>query len=280
MTRYMKIPLLFIFSLYTLFISHPTFAASASCNDQQKQVNLSNNMPTLLEFYYGPIKSIIITSTLPEKGRFKAYKGEIQFDECGSLTKFDSSTQEYIHERIETNLVRMSVPYNIKYKYQLKSLHKVYTLYLHELYGKNSQNQLINKTSHFYDGDGSLIGTDFSKIVYDANKIASETIIESNAENQGSTIYYSYDNEGRLLKAIDNDEVMLEFNYSKEGKILHQMQIFTSLYDDIREYDFTCQEWDKYNNCLTWNMVSEVRKDGSIIDTSTAVVYNKFEYYE
>lgn len=280
MTRYMKIPLLFIFSLYTLFISHPTFAASASCNDQQKQVNLSNNMPTLLEFYYGPIKSIIITSTLPEKGRFKAYKGEIQFDECGSLTKFDSSTQEYIHERIETNLVRMSVPYNIKYKYQLKSLHKVYTLYLHELYGKNSQNQLINKTSHFYDGDGSLIGTDFSKIVYDANKIASETIIESNAENQGSTIYYSYDNEGRLLKAVDNDEVMLEFNYSKEGKILHQMQIFTSLYDDIREYDFTCQEWDKYNNCLTWNMVSEVRKDGSIIDTSTAVVYNKFEYYE
>lgn len=280
MTRYMKIPLLFIFSLYTLFISYPTFAASASCNDQQKQVNLSNNMPTLLEFYYGPIKSIIITSTLPEKGRFKAYKGEIQFDECGSLTKFDSSTQEYIHERIETNLVRMSVPYNIKYKYQLKSLHKVYTLYLHELYGKNSQNQLINKTSHFYDGDGSLIGTDFSKIVYDANKIASETIIESNAENQGSTIYYSYDNEGRLLKAIDNDEVMLEFNYSKEGKILHQMQIFTSLYDDIREYDFTCQEWDKYNNCLTWNMVSEVRKDGSIIDISTAVVYNKFEYYE
>ncbi|WP_368570594.1 hypothetical protein [Acinetobacter baumannii] len=276
----MKIPLLFIFSLYTLFISHPTFAASASCNDQQKQVNLSNNMPTLLEFYYGPIKSIIITSTLPEKGRFKAYKGEIQFDECGSLTKFDSSTQEYIHERIETNLVRMSVPYNIKYKYQLKSLHKVYTLYLHELYDKNNQNQLINKTSHFYDGDGSLIGTDFSKIVYDANKIASETIIESNAENQGSTIYYSYDNEGRLLKAIDNDEVMLEFNYSKEGKILHQMQIFTSLYDDIREYDFTCQEWDKYNNCLTWNMVSEVRKDGSIIDTSTAVVYNKFEYYE
>ena len=145
----MKLSLLFIFSLYTLFISLPAFATSTSCKDLQKQVNQSNNMPTLLEFYYGPIKSIIITSTLPEKGRFKAYKGEIQFDECGSLTKFDSSTQEYIHERIETNLVRMSTPYNIKYKYQLKSLHKVYTLYLNEIYGKNSQNHLINKTSHF-----------------------------------------------------------------------------------------------------------------------------------
>lgn len=280
MTHYMKLSLLFIFSLYTLFISLPAFATSTSCKDLQKQVNQSNNMPTLLEFYYGPIKSIIITSTLPEKGRFKAYKGEIQFDECGSLTKFDSSTQEYIHERIETNLVRMSTPYNIKYKYQLKSLHKVYTLYLNEIYGKNSQNQLINKTSHFYDGDGTLIGTDFSKIVYDGSKIASEKIIESSAENQGSTIYYSYDNKGRLLKAIDNNEVMLEFNYGEDGKILHQTQIFTSLYDDIREYDSTCQEWDKYNNCLTWNMVSEVRKDGKIIDTSTAILYNKFEYYE
>ncbi|MBI6337747.1 MULTISPECIES: hypothetical protein [Proteus] len=276
----MKLSLLFIFSLYTLFISLPVFATSTSCKVLQKQVNQSNNMPTLLEFYYGPIKSISITSTLPENGRFKAYKGEIQFDECGSLTKFDSSTQEYIHERIETNLVRMSTPYNIKYKYQLKSLHKIYTLYLNEIYGKNSQNQLINKTSHFYDGDGTLIGTDFSKIVYDGNKIASETIIESSAENQGSTIYYSYDNKGRLLKAIDNNEVMLEFNYGEDDKILHQTQIFTSLYDDIREYDSTCQEWDKYNNCLTWNMVSEVRKDDTIIDTSTAIVYNKFEYYE
>ncbi|MBI6218215.1 hypothetical protein ACNARK_16235 [Proteus sp. DFP240708] len=276
----MKLSLLFIFSLYTLFISLPVFATSTSCKVLQKQVNQSNNMPTLLEFYYGPIKSISITSTLPENGRFKAYKGEIQFDECGSLTKFDSSTQEYIHERIETNLVRMSTPYNIKYKYQLKSLHKLYTLYLNEIYGKNSQNQLINKTSHFYDGDGTLIGTDFSKIVYDGNKIASETIIESSAENQGSTIYYSYDNKGRLLKAIDNNEVMLEFNYGEDDKILHQTQIFTSLYDDIREYDSTCQEWDKYNNCLTWNMVSEVRKDDTIIDTSTAIVYNKFEYYE
>ncbi|MBG6029321.1 MULTISPECIES: hypothetical protein [Proteus] len=276
----MKLSLLSIFSLCTLFMSLPVFATSTSCKDQQKQVNQSNNMPTLLEFYYGPIKSIIITSTLPEKGRFKAYKGEIQFDECGSLTKFDSSTQEYIHERIETNLVRMSTPYNIKYKYQLKSLHKIYTLYLNEIYGKNDQNQLINKTSHFYDGDGKLIGTDFSEIFYDGSKIASETIIESNAENQGSTIYYSYDNKGRLLKAIDNNEVILEFNYGKDDKILHQTQIFTSLYDDIREYDSTCQEWDKYNNCLTWKMVSEVRKDGTIIDTSTAIVYNKFEYYE
>ncbi|ATN00203.1 MULTISPECIES: hypothetical protein [Proteus] len=276
----MKLSLLFIFSLYTLFISLPAFAMPASCDKSQKQVNQSNNMPAMLEFYYGPIKSIIITSTLPEKGRFKAYKGEVRFDECGSLTKFDSSTQEYIHERIETNLVRMSTPYNIKYKYQLKSLHKIYTLYLHEVYGKNNQNQLIDKTSHFYDGDGSLIGTDFSKIFYDGSKIASETIIESSAKNQGSTIYYSYDNEGRLLKAIDNNEVMLEFNYDENGKVLHQMQIFTSMYDDIREYDSTCQEWDKYNNCLTWNMVSEVRKDDIIIDTSTATIYNKFEYYE
>lgn len=280
MTHYMKYPFFFIFSLYTLFISHSAFAAQVPCDKSQKQVNLSNNMPALLEFHYGPIKSIITTSVLPEKGRIKAYKGEIQFDECGSLTKYDSSTQEYIHENIETNLIRMSTPYNLKYKYQLKSLHRVHTLYLSELYGKNNQNQLIDKISSFYDGEGSPIGTDFSKIIYDGNKIASETIIESSAKNQGNTIYYSYDNEGRLLKAINNNEVILEFNYGEDGKMLSQMQIFTSLYDDIREYVKTCKEWDKYNNCLTWDMVSEVRKNDIIIDTSTATVYHEYEYYE
>lgn len=280
MAHYMKLPLIFTFSLCTLFITPSTFAIQTSCNESQKQINTTNSTFITINFIYGPIKSISITSKLPENGRLKAFKGETQFDECGMLTKYDFSTQEYIHEHIETNLLRMSTPYNIKYKYQLKNRHRTHTLYLVEYYDKNNLNQLVDKTSYFYDDDGSLMGTDFAKLSYKGDKISAETIIESTAANQGNSIHYLYDEQGRLLKAIDNDEVTLEFHYGKDGKILRQMQIFTSLYDDIREYDNTCRAWDKYNNCLIWNMVSEVRKDGMIIDTSTATVYNKFEYYE
>ncbi len=280
MTHYMKLPLLFIFSLYTLFITLPAFATPLSCDQSQKQVNKANNMFITLDFNYGPIKKITTTSKLPEKGRFKAFQGEAQFDECGILTKYDFSTQEYIHEHIETNLLRMSTPYNLKYKYQIKNRHRSNTLYLVEFYGKNNQNQLIDKTSYFYDDDGSLMGTDFTKLVYKDNKIVAETIVGSTAENKGNSIQYHYDKQGRLLKAIDNNEITLEYHYGNDGKILRQMQIFTSLYDDIREYDNTCREWDKYNNCLIWDMVSEVRKDDKLIDTSTATVYHKYEYYE
>lgn len=277
----MKLPLLFIFSLCIPFITFSVSATPTSCDESQKQINASNNMFIMVDFYYGPVKSIITSSVLPEKGRFKAFKGEAQFDECGVLTKYDFSTQEYIHEHIETNLLRMSTPYNIKYKYQLKNRHRTHTLYLSEIYDKNTQNQFIGKTSYFYDeDDGSLIGTDIAQLLYKDNRIASETIIVSSAENKGNAIYYQYDDQGRILKAIDNNEVNLEFRYGKDGKILRQIQLFTSLYDDIREYDNTCREWDKYNNCLTWDMVSEVRKDDKIIDTSTATVFNKFEYYE
>lgn len=281
MTHYMKLSIIFIFSLCIHFIAFPVLGISTSCDLAQRQVNTANNMYEMADFYYGPVKSIITTSELPEKGRLKAFKGESQFDECGVLTKYSFSTQEYIHEQIETNLSRMSTPYSIKYLYQLKNRHSSHSLYLAEFYDRNKNNQLIGKKSYFYDDDGSLMGTDISQFSLKDNKIVAETIVESSAENKGNTIYYQYDDQGRLLKAInDNDRVVLEFRYGEDGKILYQMQIFTSLYADIREYDNTCRKWDKYNNCLIWDMVSEVRLNDKVIDTSTATVFTKIEYYE
>ncbi|WP_193015141.1 hypothetical protein [Proteus sp. FME41] len=269
----MKLPLFFIFSLYTPL-------SAFACDDVQKQVNTSNNMVTMLEYYNGPVKSIITTSTLPEHGRFKAFKGEAKFDECGSLTKYHFSTQEYIHEHIETNILRMSDPYDTKHKYQLKNRHRNHTLYLNEIYNKNEQNQLTHKISNFYDEYGTLMGSETSQYFYKSNKIITSTVTKSDVENQGNTINFYYDEQGRLLKVIENNDVTLEFNYGNDGKVLRQTQLFSSLYDDIREYDNTCREWDNYNNCLTWDLVSIVKQNNKIIDTSKATVYNKIEYYE
>ena len=281
MAHYMKLPLILIFSLCTLFITPSAFAIQISCDESQKQINIANNAFITINFTYGPVKSINITSKLPEKGRLKAFQGETEFDECGFLTKYSFSTQEYIHENIETNLLRMPSPDNIKQIYQLKNRHRTHTLYLSEFYNKNKQNQLIGKTSYFYDNDGSLMGIDRSQFSYQSNKIVLSTIIDSNSNNKGNVFHYHYDEQGRLLKTINNNnDVMSELRYGEDGKILQHIQIYTSLYDDIREYDKTCKEWDKYNNCVMWDMVSTIKQRGKLIDTSTAVVYYKFEYYE
>ncbi|MEX5898761.1 hypothetical protein AB6H17_19050 [Proteus vulgaris] len=277
----MKLPLIFTFSLCTLFITPSTFAIQTSCNKSQKQINTTNSTFITINFIYGPIKSISITSKFPENGRLKAFKGETQFDECGFITKYSFSTQEYIHENIETNLLRMPTSDNIKQIYQLKNRHRTHTLYLSEFYNKNKQNQLTGKTSFFYDNDGSLMGTDISQFSYQDNKITLSTIIDSNSNNKGNVIHYYYDKQGRLLKTTNkNNDVMSEFRYGEDGKILQHVQIYTSLYDDIREYDKTCKEWDEYNNCVIWDMVSTIKQRGKLIDTSTATVYYKLEYYE
>lgn len=274
----MKLQLFFIVSLYIPITTFSAFAISASCNPALREANQANNMVVMADFYYGPVKSIITTSTLPEQGRLKAFKGEARFDECGMLTKYSFSTQEYIHENIETNLLRMSSPDNIKYKYQLKNNHNIHEVYLDEKYHRNAQNQFTEKFSYYYDND-KFVGKDVSQYHYSDNKIASETIIESSADNKGAVTQFYYDAQGRMLKTVENENVILEFKYAEDNKVLRQRQIFTSLYDDIREYDNTCKEWDSYNNCLTWDLVTRVIKNDKVLDTSTATVYNKFEYY-
>ncbi|QIF94545.1 hypothetical protein [Proteus vulgaris] len=276
----MKLQLFFIFSLCTPLISFSASAKGSLCDKTHRQSNSAKSMVSMLDYYNGPVKSVITSSQLPDEGRFKAFKGEAQFDECGSLMLYDFSTQEYIHEHIETNLLRMSVPYDIKFKYQLKNRHRTHTLYLHTLYHENDQNQLTHKVSNFYDEHGKLMGSETSQFSYSDNKITSETVIKSDTENLGNTIYFHYDKQDRLLKTVENNEITLEFNYGSDGKVLHQTQLFSSLYDDIREYDQTCREWDKYNNCLTWDLISTIKQNGELIDTSKATIYNRFEYYE
>ncbi|MEQ4922328.1 hypothetical protein [Proteus hauseri] len=275
----MKLKLFSIFSLYTLG-SFSVFATPISCTEKQKQINVANNIVTMLDFHNGPVKSIITTSTLSKDGRFKAYQNETRLDECGSLTKHDFSAQEYIHEHIETNLMRMPEPYNLKYKYQLKNRNRTHTLYLNEIYNKNEQNQLTNKIAYFYDASGLLLGSESSQFFYKNGYIITEKVTKSDAGNKGNTVNYQYDTKNRLLKVVENNETTLEFTYDKDGKVLHQFQLFSSLYDDIREFNMTCNEWDKYNNCLTWDLVTTVKSNDQIINTTKAVIHDAFEYYE
>lgn len=283
MDSFMKSRLLLTFSFFA-FSSFPLLAnASAECNEVDKDINFANNTIVALEAFTGPIKSIVTTSTLPPDGRFKAIKSEIKFDECGSLTKYHASLQEYTFGNIESNIIRMSenTPYDFKYKYQLKNRDYTHTFYIHEIFSKNSQNLLDKKVSTFYNAAGETIGKDISQFTTKDNRITLETVeIKDPLDTEKKTISYEYNDQKRLLKSEEDNIVTLNFKYDENGKILRQTQSVKGFSDELKTYDFTCLEWDKYNNCLTWDLESTIKFDDNVVNYSKAVIHNRFEYYE
>ncbi|MEQ4922327.1 hypothetical protein [Proteus hauseri] len=279
----MKSRLLLTFSLCTL-ASFPLLAnASVQCNEVDKDINFANNSIVTLEAFTGPIKSIVMTSTLPSDGRFKAIKSEITFDECGSLTKYHASLQEYTFGNIETNIIRMSesAPYDFKYKYQLKNRNYTHTFYVNEIFGKDANNLINKKTSTFYNAAGEPIGKDISQFTTKENRVVLEKVnITDAADTNQKTIHYEYDSQKRLLKSIEDNIVTLSFKYDENGKILRQIQSFKGFHDELKTYDFTCNEWDKYNNCLTWDLESTIKFDDRVVNYSKALIHNQFEYYQ
>ncbi|MEX5898764.1 hypothetical protein AB6H17_19065 [Proteus vulgaris] len=71
----MKSQLLLTLSLYA-FSSFSAIATSTQCTDAEKQQNIANTQIMLLTSFNGPVKSVMMTSTLPNDGRFKAFKGK------------------------------------------------------------------------------------------------------------------------------------------------------------------------------------------------------------
>lgn len=279
----MKSRLLLTVSLCALSSFSFLANASTSCDTTAKDINLANNTVALLDSYSGPVKSVVMTSTLPNDGRFKAIKNEIRFDECGALTKYHASLQEYIQGYVESIIIRMpeNKPYDFKFKAQLRNRYFAHTIYTHEVFSKNTQNFLDKKETSFYGEDGALIGKDISQFTIKDNRIVLETTKSANPDDVGQrTTAYEYDAQGRLLKTLENNVVTLDFKYDENGKILQQIQLINGLNGELKTYDFTCSEWDKYNNCLTWHLASKVEFNNETINFSKATLHNQFEYFE
>lgn len=277
----MKSQSLLILSIY-VGSSFSAMAAPSLCAEDKIQVNHANNSIMLLTDYNGPVKSVIMTSTIPADGRFKALQGETQFGECGNLLKDHTSMQEYIEGDIETNLIRTSPnnPYVMRFQYQRKNNHRTHSLYMQETYTRDEQNRLNGKTTQYYANDGTLLDTFISQFHYQNGRIVSEVSTSSNSQDPAITTRYTYNEQGKLLQAIEDKKVNVEYQYNADGKVIKQINNVKGIYDEDKAFIATCLEWDKFDNCITEQFESTIKYGDEMINYSKATIYNEFQYYE
>ncbi|MBI6529121.1 hypothetical protein JEP40_08335 [Proteus vulgaris] len=268
-------------SLYA-FSSSSAIAASTQCTATEKQKNISNTTIMLLSSFNGPVKSVTMTSTLPNDGRFKALKGEIHLDECGNLLKDSTSMQEYIEGNVETNLIRTTPdnPLVIRYQFQLKNSYGSHSIYMQENYSKDQQNRLNKKITQYYANNGELIDTLTSQFDYKDGRIIKETSKSSDPTTEIITTEYTYNPQGKLQSVLEDGKVNVEYQYDPEGKIVTQSNYIKGVNGEDKAFITTCLEWDKFDNCTKEQLESTIKFDDEMINYSKAVLHNEFTYYE
>ncbi|HEK2896061.1 hypothetical protein [Proteus terrae] len=273
--------LLITFSLYA-FSSFSAIAASTQCTDIEKQTNIANNDIILLSSYNGPVKSVTMTSTIPHDGRFKAFKGEIHFDECGKLLKDSTSMQEYFEGNVETNLIR-TLPNNpsvIRYQFQRKNAYGSHSIYMQETYHKDEQNRFNKKVIQYYSNDGALLDTVTSQFDYKDGRIIKETSKSSDPTTKIITTVYTYNPQGKLQSVIEDGKINVEYQYDPEGKVVTQSNYIKGINGEDKAFITTCLEWDKFANCSKEELESTIKFDDEVVNFSKAMLHNEFIYYE
>lgn len=273
--------LLIIFSLYAVS-SFSAIAASTQCTDIEKQTNIANNDIILLSSYNGPVKSVTMTSTIPHDGRFKAFKGEIHFDECGKLLKDSTSMQEYFEGNVETNLIR-TLPNNpsvIRYQFQRKNAYGSHSIYMQETYHKDEQNRFNKKVIQYYSNDGALLDTVTSQFDYKDGRIIKETSKSSDPTTKIITTVYTYNPQGKLQSVIEDGKINVEYQYDPEGKVVTQSNYIKGINGEDKAFITTCLEWDKFANCSKEELESTIKFDDEVVNFSKAMLHNEFIYYE
>ncbi|NBN72978.1 hypothetical protein GWJ01_18040 [Proteus sp. G2618] len=273
--------LLITFSLYAVS-SFSAIAASTQCTDIEKQTNIANNDIILLSSYNGPVKSVTMTSTIPHDGRFKAFKGEIHFDECGKLLKDSTSMQEYFEGNVETNLIR-TLPNNpsvIRYQFQRKNAYGSHSIYMQETYHKDEQNRFNKKVIQYYSNDGALLDTVTSQFDYKDGRIIKETSKSSDPTTKIITTVYTYNPQGKLQSVIEDGKINVEYQYDPEGKVVTQSNYIKGINGEDKAFITTCLEWDKFANCSKEELESTIKFDDEVVNFSKAMLHNEFIYYE
>lgn len=273
--------LLITFSLYAVS-SFSAIAASTQCTDIEKQTNIANNEIILLSSYNGPVKSVTMTSTIPHDGRFKAFKDEIHFDECGKLLKDSTSMQEYFEGNVETNLIR-TLPNNpsvIRYQFQRKNAYGSHSIYMQETYHKDEQNRFNKKVIQYYSNDGALLDTVTSQFDYKDGRIIKETSKSSDPTTKIITTEYSYNPQGKLQSVIEDGKINVEYQYDPEGKVVTQSNYIKGINGEDKAFITTCLEWDKFANCSKEELESTIKFDDEVVNFSKAMLHNEFIYYE
>lgn len=251
------------------------------CDTAAQDINRQNTFIITGTKYYGPVKSITITS-YRSMGLILWVKEKLHFGPCADLTQYD---YEYREMAIEEGQVPITQTTQIMPENPDQATITISNVIpgdttlstqIDQQYTRNAENRIVSLTESYKTTPDNQSWQSETRYRYQNNRLVSGKETE-NGETR-VTVYH-YDADG-LLTDIEQPNVMTqEYTYNEQNQVVSVTQKLPTFWGKST-YSYNCYRWDKYGNCELQTMIKAIQLEGSAtIQSSGITLESRYEYY-
>lgn len=251
------------------------------CDTAAQDINRQNTFIITGTKYYGPVKSITITS-YRSMGLILWVKEKLHFGPCADLTQYD---YEYREMAIEEGQVPITQTTQIMPENPDQATITISNVIpgdttlstqIDQQYTRNADNRIVSLTESYKTTPDNQSWQSETRYRYQNNRLVSEKETE-NGETR-VTVYH-YDADG-LLTDIEQPNVMTqEYTYNEQNQVVSVTQKLPTFWGKST-YSYNCYRWDQYGNCELQTMIKAIQLEGSAtIQSSGITLESRYEYY-
>lgn len=256
-------------------------ATPGRCDDAAQDINRQNTFIITGTKYYGPVKSITITS-YRSMGLILWVKEKLHFGPCNDLTQYDYEYREMAIEEGQVPITQTTQIVPEKPDQAIITISNVIpggttlSTRIDQQYTRNDENRIVSLTESYKTVPDNQSWQSETRYRYQNNHLVSEKETE-NGETRITV--YQYDSNG-LLTSIEQPNVMTqEYTYNDYNQVAGIIQKLPTFWGKSA-YSYTCYKWDQYGNCELQTMIKAIQLEGSAtIQSSGITLESRYEYY-
>lgn len=258
-----------------------TAATSGQCDDAAQNINQQNTLIITGAKYYGPVKSITITS-YRSMGLILWVKEKLHFGPCSDLTQYDYEYREMAIEDGQVPITQTTQILPGKPDQATVTISNVIpggtslSTQIDQQYTRNDENRIVSLTESYRTMPDNQSWQSETRYRYQNNRLVSAKETEN---GEALITVYHYDANG-LLTDINQPNVMTqEYTYNGQNQIVSITQKLPTFWGKSA-YSYTCYKWDPYGNCELQTMIKAIQLEGSAaIQSSGITLESRYEYY-
>ncbi|HDF2341638.1 TPA: hypothetical protein PC598_001189 [Morganella morganii] len=251
------------------------------CDTAAQDINRQNTFIITGTKYYGPVKSITITS-YRSMGLILWVKEKLHFGPCADLTQYD---YEYREMAIEEGQVPITQTTQIMPENPDQATITISNVIpgdttlstqIDQRYIRNAENRIVSLTESYKTTPDNQSWQSETRYRYQNNRLVSEKETE-NGETRVTVYHYGADG---LLTDIEQPNVMTqEYTYNEQNQVVSVTQKLPTFWGKST-YSYNCYRWDQYGNCELQTMIKAIQLEGSAtIQSSGITLESRYEYY-
>lgn len=251
------------------------------CDTAAQDINRQNTFIITGTKYYGPVKSITITS-YRSMGLILWVKEKLHFGPCADLTQYD---YEYREMAIEEGQVPITQTTQIMPENPDQATITISNVIpgdttlstqIDQQYTRNADNRIVSLTESYKTTPDNQSWQSETRYRYQNNRLVSGKETE-NGETRVTVYHYD---AGGLLTDIEQPNVMTqEYIYNEQNQVVSVTQKLPTFWGKST-YSYNCYRWDQYGNCELQTMIKAIQLEGSAtIQSSGITLESRYEYY-